>query len=105
MEKPILWIILTNFLCFLAFGQSPELPARFELADVHISAKTVNPFVRTGPARGGRYEVKNATMVDLIRIAYGSVRTRCWADRTGLRWIGSTCLPRFLLIRHRKRRS
>jgi uncharacterized protein (TIGR03435 family) len=69
MERSILWIILTN--CLLSFGQSPELPARFEIADVHISAKTVNPFVRTGPARGGRYEVKNATMVDLIRIAYG----------------------------------
>jgi len=48
-----------------AVGQS------FEIADVHISAKTPNAFVRTGPVRGGRYEVKNATTVDLVRIAYG----------------------------------
>ncbi len=52
----------------LAWSQSPE---KFEIADVHVSAKIANPFVRTGPARGGRYEVKYATMVDLIRIAYG----------------------------------
>jgi uncharacterized protein (TIGR03435 family) len=71
MERAIVWIILMNCPGWLAFSQSPESPPRFEIADVHISAKTVNPFVRTGPARGGRYEVKNATMVDLVRIAYG----------------------------------
>jgi uncharacterized protein (TIGR03435 family) len=78
MERAILCIILMNSLMnsltdsagWLAFGQSPEPPPRFEIADVHVSAKTVNPFVRTNPVRGGRYEVKNATMVDLIRIAY-----------------------------------
>ncbi len=52
-----------------ALGQSTEAAPKFEFADAHISAKTTNPFVRNGPARGGRYEVKTATMVDLIRIA------------------------------------
>jgi uncharacterized protein (TIGR03435 family) len=69
MERAIVWTLLMN--CWRAFSQSPEPPPRFEIADVHVSAKTVNPFVRTGPVRGGRYEIKNATMVDLIRIAYG----------------------------------
>jgi uncharacterized protein (TIGR03435 family) len=55
----------------MAFGQSTEATPKFEIADVHVSAKTTNPFVRTGPAHGGRYEVKTATMVDLIRIAWG----------------------------------
>ncbi|MBV8847366.1 MAG: TIGR03435 family protein [Bryobacterales bacterium] len=54
-----------------AFGQSPESVPKFEIADVHNSAKTPNPFVRTGPARGGRYEVRTASMLDLVRIAYG----------------------------------
>ena len=54
-----------------AFGQSAEPALKFEFADVHASAKTANAFVLTSPARGGRYEVKNATMVDLVRIAYG----------------------------------
>jgi uncharacterized protein (TIGR03435 family) len=62
--------MLMNCVGWLAVGQSAEPALKFEIADVHVSAKTVNPFVRTGPARGGRYEVKNATMVDLIRVAY-----------------------------------
>jgi uncharacterized protein (TIGR03435 family) len=69
MGRAINWTILMN--CCLAFSQSPDPPPKFEIADVHVSAKVVNPFVRNAPARGGRYEVKNATMVDLIRIAYG----------------------------------
>src|SRR6202030_4724303 len=43
----------------------------FNICDVHVSAKSPNQFVRNGPVRGGRYEVKAATMVDLVRIAYG----------------------------------
>ncbi len=31
----------------------------------------MNQYMRTGAVRGGRYEVKTATMVDLIRLAYG----------------------------------
>jgi uncharacterized protein (TIGR03435 family) len=55
-----------------ALGQPAEVPPKFEAADVHVSAKTaLSQAIRSGPARGGRYEVKNATMVDLIRIAYG----------------------------------
>jgi uncharacterized protein (TIGR03435 family) len=54
-----------------AFSQSPDAAPKFEIADVHVSAKTRNPFVRTGPVRNGRYEIRTATMVDLIRIAYG----------------------------------
>jgi uncharacterized protein (TIGR03435 family) len=52
------------------FGQSTETPSRFDIADVHVSAKTTNPFVRTAPARKGRYEIRTATMLDLIRIAW-----------------------------------
>jgi uncharacterized protein (TIGR03435 family) len=70
MERAIQWTVLMNCLGWLAFSQSPEPPPRFEVADVHVSAKTVNPFIRTGPVRGARYEVKTATMLDLIRIAY-----------------------------------
>ena len=90
MERAIIWIILMNCPGWLAFSQSPDPLPKFEIADVHLSAKIVNPFVRTGPARGGRYEVRYATMVDLIRIAYGSLRTRCWAGLAGWRWIGLT---------------
>jgi uncharacterized protein (TIGR03435 family) len=59
----MLRIIAAAFLLSVAaFGQ---------IADIHVSAKSTNPFPRTGPVRGGRYEIKTASMVDLIRIAYG----------------------------------
>lgn len=65
--------IFTVLLTFSAglSAQSSESRPRFEAADVHLSAKTQNPFPRTTPARNGRYEIKTASMVDLIRIAYG----------------------------------
>jgi uncharacterized protein (TIGR03435 family) len=68
MGRAILCSFLVN--C-IGLGQSTEPLPKFEAADVHISDKVANPFVRTGPARGGRYEIRRATMVDLIRIAYG----------------------------------
>jgi uncharacterized protein (TIGR03435 family) len=40
------------------------------MAGIHPSPKTTNMFYRNLPIRGGRYEIKNATMVDLIANAY-----------------------------------
>jgi uncharacterized protein (TIGR03435 family) len=68
MKRTILGIVLITS---AAWG-SEDRPA-FEAADVHTSAKPANPvnqFVRTGPVHNGRYEIKTATMVDLIRNAY-----------------------------------
>lgn len=44
------------------FAQAP--------ADIHASARTRNQTLRTGPVRDGRYEIRAATMLDLIRIAW-----------------------------------
>ena len=63
-------VVLVSLLSVPAFGQVAEPAPRFEIADVHVSAKSTSQFARSGPARGGRYEVKTATMVDLIRFAY-----------------------------------
>jgi hypothetical protein len=46
-----------------------SLPA-FEAADVHVSAKAPNAYM-TNSFRGGRYDLRRATMLDLIGIAYG----------------------------------
>jgi uncharacterized protein (TIGR03435 family) len=53
-----------------AFAQSASSPPTFDIADVHASARSTNPFVSGGVLRGGRYELRKATMVDLIRNAY-----------------------------------
>ncbi|MEP7353233.1 MAG: TIGR03435 family protein [Acidobacteriota bacterium] len=52
-----------------AFGQSEDKP-RFLAADVHVNAKTGNQGTRPPTARGDFYEIKNATMADLINYAY-----------------------------------
>src|SRR5580704_1907860 len=54
-----------------AFPQSTESRPRFEVADVHVSPQTINRFTRGGALHGGRYEFKNATMLDLVSSAYG----------------------------------
>jgi uncharacterized protein (TIGR03435 family) len=59
------------------FGQSADTPPTaktplsFEAADIHPSAPSTFPFMQGGLIRGDRYELRNATMVDLIRTAYG----------------------------------
>lgn len=68
MRKAILGLVLA---CFTAFPQAPDDVSKFEAADVHGSAKSTNQYMRTGPVRGGRYEVKTAAMVGLIHLAYG----------------------------------
>jgi len=55
----------------VALGQSASSLPAFEIADVHASGRSTNPFPSGGVLRGGRYELRKATMVDLIRNAYG----------------------------------
>lgn len=71
MKRATLGTVVITCTGWLALGQSADAPPLFEAADVHVSTKIQNPFVRTGPVRGGRYEVKYATLVDLIHLAYG----------------------------------
>jgi uncharacterized protein (TIGR03435 family) len=53
------------------FGQTTEAPAAFEIADVHVSPPTANPFLRGPMVNHGLYQIRFATMLDLIRTAYG----------------------------------
>jgi len=55
----------------VTFGQPAPTAATFEIADVHLSPRTTQPRMTGGLLRGGRYELRKATMVDLIRTAYG----------------------------------
>jgi uncharacterized protein (TIGR03435 family) len=55
------------------FGQVTQATPRFAVADVHVAAGVGNPtpYVTGGVLRGGRYELRQATMMDLIAIAWG----------------------------------
>ncbi len=50
-------------------GTTASAPA-FEAADVHVSAKVRMPSMAAGGLRGTRYLVRQATMTDLIALAY-----------------------------------
>ena len=53
------------------FAEAQESQPVFELADVRASASSTDSNMRGGFIRGGRYELRNATMVDLIGTAWG----------------------------------
>ena len=59
----------------LALSQKVEAP-HFGAADVRVSASSQSQFMRPPSTRGDRYEVKNATMADLIGLAYGFNATK-----------------------------
>ena len=61
----------TALLGGLSFAQSTETKPAFEIADVHLSTPVRNPYLRNFGLRGGRYEIRYATMVDLIKTAWG----------------------------------
>jgi uncharacterized protein (TIGR03435 family) len=54
----------------IVLAQTSEAPPTFEMADVHVSLKAQNQFQRISGPRGGRFEMRTATMVDLVRWAY-----------------------------------
>jgi uncharacterized protein (TIGR03435 family) len=73
MPRAFAGISFLTLLSGAAFGQTSAATPAFELADVHVSARAANPnsYMSGGAFRGGRYELRNATMVDLIGAAYG----------------------------------
>jgi len=57
--------------CGAVYGQTTESKPKFDVADIHASPATNQPFVRGPFYTNGRYEVRYASMLDLVRIAYG----------------------------------
>ncbi len=109
-----------------AFSQSTEPSLKFEAADVHVSPKTRNEYLRGPFRRNGLYELRLANMVDLIRIAYGveadkvlggpnwlemdrfDVTTKLPADstpETGKIMLQALLADRFKLVLHKDTRS
>lgn len=55
----------------LALGQDSQTVPAFQAADVRASAPTRDPSMQGGVLRAGRFEIRRATMIDLIKTAYG----------------------------------
>jgi uncharacterized protein (TIGR03435 family) len=59
-----------SFIAAMAFGQDSQTVPAFQVADVHASAPVRDPTIQ-GALRAGRSEIRRATMLDLIKLAYG----------------------------------
>src|ERR1035438_7171969 len=71
MIRAIAAISFVALLSGAVFGQSAESTPKFDIADVHVSPKSATAYMSGGVLRAGRYEIRRATMLDLIRTAYG----------------------------------
>lgn len=69
MIRAIEAIAVFSLLSVLAAGQTPASAPAFEAADVHVS-KSTTPFMDSGFLPGGRYQLRSATLVDLISTAW-----------------------------------
>ena len=66
-------------------GQAPITRPAFDIAGIQISTRP-QPGMRGGILRGTRYEIRNATMVDLIRTAYSVQPERISGGPSWLEW-------------------
>lgn len=71
MKRAIRHKVCVVFAAGALLGQAPVALPKFDIADVHASPKGENTYMSGGLLRGGRYDLHNATMVDLIQVAYG----------------------------------
>jgi uncharacterized protein (TIGR03435 family) len=67
-------------------GQVPTSRPAFEIAGIQVSSNRPNQGMRGGVLRGNRYELRNATMVDLIRTAYNVPPERISGGPSWLEW-------------------
>src|SRR5262249_2249846 len=75
MMRILVSVVVLSVLSGTSFGQTtafgPADPSvKFEIADVHASPASALAAMSGGVPRNGRYEVRNATMLDLVRTAY-----------------------------------
>src|SRR5580700_9095040 len=71
MRKCANIILIARVSLGTAFGQSAAITPRFDLADVHLTREmNPTPEVTGGVLRGGRYELRQASMLDLIVTAW-----------------------------------
>ena len=63
-------VILVGVGVGVVFAQSPDTTPKFGMADVHPSPHARNAYMRGPFIRAGRYEIRSATMLDLIQNAW-----------------------------------
>lgn len=70
MTQKFIRIVFLTVLSGAAFCQSADAPAKFEIADVHVSPPSPYTYMQVNPLRAGRCEFHNSSIIDLIGVAY-----------------------------------
>jgi uncharacterized protein (TIGR03435 family) len=70
VSRTVTRVALATLLCLPSLAQPAAPSPTFDLADVHPSAHTTAPEFTGGSLRGDRYILHNATMLDMISLAY-----------------------------------
>ena len=81
-------LILTGIAALFSgpvLGQAPAPRPAFDVAGISVSTRP-QPGMRGGVLRGTRYEIRNATMVDLIRTAYSVLPERITGGPSWIEW-------------------
>jgi uncharacterized protein (TIGR03435 family) len=79
-------VFLLALLSSTAFGQTAGESPAFEFVDVHASPPSTNPTMRGGTLNGGRFEIRTATIVDLISESYTMPPERILGGPNWLDW-------------------
>jgi uncharacterized protein (TIGR03435 family) len=71
--RPVTIAIVAILVCSTIQAQSVHPPLHFDVAEAHRSTNATNPqtYRSGGFLRGERYDLRKATMMDIIRLAYG----------------------------------
>jgi uncharacterized protein (TIGR03435 family) len=85
MKRLLFGFALAALFAGPAIGQSPATRPAFDIAGIQPSTRP-NPGMRGGVLRGNRYELRNATMVDLIRTAYNVQPDKITGGPSWLEW-------------------
>jgi uncharacterized protein (TIGR03435 family) len=91
MRRAFAAVGIVTLLSGAGYAQTPGNTPKFDAADINLrqrTGQTSQPFVTGGVLRGGRYDLRNATMVDLIANAYSITDNElivggpAWLERT-----------------------
>jgi len=85
MKRLLAVCAMAAFASDAILGQAPSRPA-FDVASIQVSPLRPQSGIRGGLLRGNRYELRNATMVDLIRAAYNAQPERITGGPSWLEW-------------------
>ncbi len=86
MIRPFAGIGFAALLSGAIIGQTTAPKPAFQIADVHASAASRNAYMQGGVLRAGRYEIRRATMLDLIKTAYGVDADTVFGGPSWLEW-------------------